>query len=72
MTYIYEEIYLSELIEDTRMELSVLLKNKKLKIPKTTNSCDGSFAHWKGKIKLHRGLRRDRRNRMIETILAGS
>jgi len=27
-----------------------------LKIPTTTNSCDGSFAHWKNKVKIHRGL----------------
>ena len=27
-----------------------------LHIPNTTNSCDGSFAHWKSKVKLHRGL----------------
>jgi len=25
-----------------------------LLIPNTTNSCDGSFAHWKQKLKIHR------------------
>ena len=40
-----------------------------LKIPNTTNSCDGSFAHWKQKIKIHRGLRKERRNKMISFLL---
>ena len=30
-------------------------------IPNTTNSCDGSFAHWKSKVKLHRGLSKRRK-----------
>jgi hypothetical protein len=40
-----------------------------LKIPNTTNSCDGSFGHWKAKVKLHRGLRKDRRAKMIHCLL---
>jgi hypothetical protein len=43
-----------------------------LGIPNTTNSCDGSFAHWKAKIKIHRGLRADRRAKMIDSLLANS
>ncbi len=41
-----------------------------LTIPNTTNSCDGSFAHWKSKVKLHRGLRKDRKAKMIDALLA--
>lgn len=41
-----------------------------LNIPNTTNSCDGSFAHWKQKLKIHRGLRRHRRNKMINFLLS--
>ena len=41
-----------------------------LRIPTTTNSCDGSFAHWKAKVKIHRGLRKSRRAKMIKTLLA--
>jgi len=37
MIYIYEESCLLELIEDTRMELSILLKNKKLRIELINN-----------------------------------
>lgn len=44
-------------------------KYPKLNIPNTTNSCDGSFAHWKQKIKIHRGLSRQRRNKMINYLL---
>lgn len=40
-----------------------------LHIPNTTNSCDGSFAHWKNKVKLHRGLAKKRRKQMIDVLL---
>lgn len=36
-----------------------------LSIPNTTNTCDGSFAHWKQKIKIHRGLSKKNRYKMI-------
>lgn len=42
----------------------------KLLIPNTTNSCDGSFAHWKQKLKIHRGLKKHRRNKMINFLLS--
>ena len=45
-------------------------KFPELNIPNTTNSCDGSFAHWKQKIKIHRGLRKHRRNKMIGFLLS--
>ena len=41
-----------------------------LDIPTTTNSCDGSFAHWKAKVKIHRGLRFHRRAKMIAFLLS--
>lgn len=41
-----------------------------LNIPNTTNSCDGSFAHWKQKVKIHRGLKKERRNKMINYLLS--
>lgn len=43
-----------------------------LNIPNTTNSCDGSFAHWKQKVKIHRGLRKDRRKKMVDYLLSNS
>jgi len=43
-----------------------------LDIPTTTNSCDGSFAHWKAKVKIHRGLRHHRRAKMIAFLLSKS
>lgn len=42
-----------------------------LDIPNTTNSLDGSFGQLKKKVNIHNGLRRDRRFKMISTILAG-
>lgn len=41
-----------------------------LGVPTTTNSCDGSFAHWKAKVKIHRGLRHQRRAKMIAFLLS--
>jgi hypothetical protein len=46
-------------------------KNPELEIPNTTNSLDGFFTHLKDKVKIHHGLRRDRRYKMIEEILGG-
>jgi hypothetical protein len=51
-------------------QLFTHLKFPNLHIPTTTNSCDGSFAHWKAKIKIHRGLRKDRRSKMILFLLS--
>lgn len=42
----------------------------RLEIPNTTNSCDGSFVHWKEKIQLHHGLKRHRRSKMIHFFLS--
>ena len=44
-------------------------KHPNLNIPNTANSCDGSFAHWKQKVKIHRGIRKERRNKMISFLL---
>lgn len=43
----------------------------RLQIPNTTNSLDGSFSHLKAKLAVHRGLRRDRRYKVISEILWG-
>jgi hypothetical protein len=43
-----------------------------LNIPNTTNSCDGSFAHWKGKLGVHRGLKKQRRRKMMNYLLENS
>jgi len=44
-------------------------KYPELTIPNTTNSCDGSFAHWKNRLKVHRGLRYARRQKMMNYLL---
>jgi hypothetical protein len=41
-----------------------------LNIPNTTNCLDGWFAHLRKLLGCHNGLRKDRRNRVIEYILA--
>jgi hypothetical protein len=40
-----------------------------LNIQPTSNSCDGSFSHWKPKIKLHRGVSPARKKQIITEIL---
>ena len=45
-------------------------KYPKLKIANTTNSLDGSFSHLKDLLRLHRGLKRQRRWRIIQEVLA--
>lgn len=40
-----------------------------LKIPKTTNHCDGLFSHIEEKVGIHRGLSRKRRKKMVDYLL---
>jgi hypothetical protein len=40
-----------------------------LKIPNTTNHCDGLFAHIKQKVLIHRGISKSRRKKMIDYLL---
>lgn len=57
----------------TNSHLIYTYKNHpKLNIPSTTNSCDGSFAHWKAKVKIHRGLKQNRKQKMIKFLLSNS
>ncbi len=56
---------------NTNMPYLFAYKNfPELNIPNTTNTCDGSFAHWKQKLKIHRGLKKYRRNKMIHCLLS--
>jgi hypothetical protein len=40
-------------------------------LPNTTNSLEGSFTHIKNKIRIHSGLRIDRKQKLIEELLRG-
>lgn len=56
-----------------KTNMPYLFNHKKfpeLRIPNTTNSCDGSFAHWKQKVKIHRGLKKQRRNKVVNFLLS--
>lgn len=44
-------------------------KYPELKIPNTTNSLDGTFSHIKQLLNTHRGLKRERRWKLIQEIL---
>ena len=41
-------------------------------MPNTTNSADGYFSHLKDKVRVHRGLRRDRKHRLIMYLIVRS
>ena len=44
-------------------------KYPELNIPNTTNSLDGTFAHLKGLIQIHRGLKADLKHKIVLAIL---
>lgn len=48
-----------------------LSKQHHLKLPNTNNSLEGSFAHLKDKVRLHRGLKTKRKMKLINQILLG-
>lgn len=52
--------------------LFTFLDHPDLHIPNTTNSCDGSFGHWKPKVTLHRGMRWHRKKKMVDYLLERS
>lgn len=45
-------------------------KYPELNIPNTTNSLDGSFSHLKDMLRIHRGLKKDRKLKLIDEILS--
>jgi|WetSurMetagenome_2_1015567.scaffolds.fasta_scaffold258274_1 hypothetical protein len=42
---------------------------KHLKIPNTTNGCDGKFGRVKTKLKIHTGLKVERRSKMFDKLI---
>ena len=46
-------------------------KHPELNIPSTTNSLDGMFSQLKARLSIHRGLRQDRRFKVISEVLSG-
>lgn len=49
--------------------LFTYLDYPQLHIPHTTNTCEGSFAHWKGKIGVHRGMNKNNKRKMMNFLL---
>lgn len=47
-------------------------RHKELGMPNTTNTLDGSFSHLKEKIRLHRGLKKSRKLKIINQLLSSS
>lgn len=54
------------------MRLFTYERYPELAIPKTTNTLDGMFSQIKNRLAVHRGLRRDRRYKLICEILKNS
>ncbi len=40
-----------------------------LKIPNTTNDLEGKFAHLKERVKIHRGMKKNRKKKAVEFLL---
>ena len=47
------------------------LRKQGINCPNTNNSLEGSFAHLKDKVRLHRGLKLNRKLKLINQILIG-
>lgn len=47
------------------------LRRRGVNCPNTNNSLEGTFAHLKDKVRLHRGLKLNRKLKLINQILAG-
>lgn len=47
-------------------------RHRELNMPNTTNTLDGSFSHLKEKIRLHRGLKKSRKLKLIYQLLFAS
>lgn len=45
---------------------------ERLKIPSTTNSCEGYFGQLKSKVRVHSGLRLNNKIKLVETLLNGT
>ena len=48
-------------LQENEEYLFTYQRHPKLKIPKTTNSLDGSFGHMKTLLKIHRGISKERK-----------
>jgi hypothetical protein len=58
-------------LKENLSHLFMYQRHPELNLPNTTNTLDGSFSHIKNQVGVHRGLRRDRRYKLISEILAG-
>lgn len=47
------------------------LRSQRINCPNTNNSLEGTFAHLKDKVRLHRGLKLNRKLKLINQILVG-
>jgi len=58
-------------LKDNLGRLFTYQKYPELNLPNTTNTLDGMFSQIKNRLAVHRGLRRDRRFKLISEILSG-
>jgi hypothetical protein len=56
-------------LKNNLLYLFTYLKYPELNIPNTTNSLDGSFSFLKEKVSIHRGLKDNSRDKIIEYLL---
>ncbi len=73
-TWVYTHRRLRAAYRSLRLNLSRLFtyqRHPELNIPNTTNTLDGMFSQIKNRLAMHRGLRRDRRFKLVSQILEG-
>lgn len=56
-------------LRNNLQNLFTFQNHSNLRIPNTTNHCDGLFSHLKQKILIHRGISKKRRKQMIDYFL---
>lgn len=58
-------------LKENLFRLFTYQRHPELNLPNTTNTLDGMFSQIKNRLAVHRGLRRDRRLKLISEILSG-
>jgi len=71
--WFYTHKRLRSAFRSIKRNLPILYTHQKypeLNIPNTTNSLDGTFSHLKDMLRIHRGLKKSRKLKMIDEILS--
>jgi hypothetical protein len=72
LTYTHERLRSARrMIHEVMPNLFIYEDYSVFQIPKTNNGMEGTFSHLKGKVRVHRGLIKERKLKLIDQILKG-